>query len=154
MNPIIIVTCFFRAEWLIHLEQLGRKVLDSEALRYASQSISEERNLLTVESVPSNDEKMDDDLFFFDKGERNDDEMESMDAMFSHAARSMKESSRNGRVKRKESSGEAGNRIKHVKYDVQSNLFGDSEIPVVANGANSDSEVENPLSDADMEESD
>lgn len=141
-------------KWVVHLEQMGKRILDDEASRYLSQSISEESNLLAVESANADDKKMDADLFFFDKGESNDEEMESMDAMFSSAAQSMKQLSSNGRVKRKESSGEAGNRFKFVKYDIQNNLFEDSNIPIIADGANSDSEVENPPSDADMEESD
>ncbi|KAH0460624.1 hypothetical protein IEQ34_011287 [Dendrobium chrysotoxum] len=141
-------------KWLVLLQEMRKISLDDEASRYAIQLISEESNLLAVESASAEDKKMDADLFFLDKGQSNGEEMESMDAVFSSAAQSMKQFSSNGRVKRKKSSGEEGNRFKFVKYDAHNDLLEDSVIPIIADGANSDSAVENPPSDADMEESD
>ncbi|KAI0507979.1 hypothetical protein KFK09_014109 [Dendrobium nobile] len=141
-------------KWLVLLQQMRKISLDDEASRYAIQLISEESSLLAVESASAENKKMDADLFFLDKGESNGEEMESMDAVFSSAAQSMKQFSSNGRVKRKKSIGQEGNRSKFVKYDAHNDLLEDSVIPIIADGANSDSAVENPPSDADMEESD
>ncbi|XP_020592316.1 uncharacterized protein LOC110032851 [Phalaenopsis equestris] len=113
-------------KWLVHLEQMGKRILDDEASKYAKKLMCEESNLLAVQSASADEKNMDVDLFFFDKGESKGDEMESMDAAFISAAQSMKQISTNGRVKRKESTGEAGNRVKFVKYDIQNNLFENS----------------------------
>ena len=91
---------------------------------------------------------MDDDILFYidnKEGDKDSDEDKmnaSMSAAFVSAAHSMK-LTKNGERKRKEGKSAGKKKIKFVKYERSSTVSKD--------GFNSESEVENPLSDEDTD---
>ncbi|KAK8971263.1 hypothetical protein KSP40_PGU008025 [Platanthera guangdongensis] len=134
-------------KWLVHLEQLGRRIFGDEASRVAAKLTFDESAEPRVVAA-SADAKMDADLFFFDRGESNDGAVESMDAVFSSAAHSMTQFSSKGKVKRKGAAVEARSGLfKIIKYDVQNKQVEVPDLAIIDKGG------ELPSDDDDIEES-
>lgn len=138
-------------KWLLNLEDQGIRVFDD--------SISKCRSKLVLDiskadvgqfSSKLEDKKVDDDTLFYidNKGEEEDTGKEDK------INESMKKSTEKGGRKRKEGrSTEKKKKIKFVKYDLPQNSDSTrARSSLVSNdGFNSDSEVENPVSDDDTE---
>ncbi|KAK9274527.1 hypothetical protein L1049_021776 [Liquidambar formosana] len=147
--------------WLLNLEDQGIRIFDD--------SISKCRAKLVLDISKADYErpagevkgkKLDADLFYIDnKGlEEGDDEgkgtNESMSAAFVSAAHTMTLVDNEGGRKRKERrSSEKKKQIKFLKYNIFDNSDSAREkfSPASNDGLSSESEVENPRSDEDME---
>lgn len=146
--------------WLVDLEDQGLILFKDSLLKLSNKLIfedDEESKEASGISMLNLKSKQTEDLFFFDnKGEvaesAEDEEMQSTDAAFLAAAQTMKSPTSNGRRKRKETRAEVETQIKFVKYKVHSSGVKDLFSPSVADGMGSGSEVDNPLSDDEMEE--
>ncbi|KAL6882040.1 hypothetical protein ACP4OV_011512 [Aristida adscensionis] len=147
-------------KWLVDLEDKGIKVFGDNTSRIKDRLICDEfKNGYGNRMIHS-----DADLFFIDKqsgGEVMDNkgsedeeavEMETADNAFMAAAQSMKMAS-NGIRKRKSCGNEDATSVKFVKYKVEDNSVNEYFLSAT-NGMSSGSEVENPQSDNEMEETD
>ncbi|KAL6615510.1 hypothetical protein ACP70R_037780 [Stipagrostis hirtigluma subsp. patula] len=146
-------------KWLVDLEDKGLKVFGDNTSRIKERLIYDQvKNGYGNTMVHS-----DADLFFIDKqsgGEVMDTKasedgaaaMETADNAFLAAAQSMKVAT-NGIRKRKGYGNEGATAVKFVKYKVEDNSVKDYFLSAT-NGMSSGSEVENPQSDDEMEESD
>uniref|UniRef100_A0A804QUA9 Uncharacterized protein n=1 Tax=Zea mays TaxID=4577 RepID=A0A804QUA9_MAIZE len=146
-------------KWLIDLEDKGLKVFGDYSSWVMRRFVCNE-----VKNGYGNMVQSDADLFFVDKqsgrelmdtkGSEDDEAVEEMETAgnaFMAAAQSMKGVT-NGIRKRKSCGNEDAAAVKFVKYKVE-----DSSVKgylLAANGMSSGSEVENPQSDDEMEESD
>uniref|UniRef100_A0A0E0JKT0 Uncharacterized protein n=1 Tax=Oryza punctata TaxID=4537 RepID=A0A0E0JKT0_ORYPU len=147
-------------KWLVDLEDKGFRVF--------GENVSRVRERLMYDEVKNGYQNRtthsDADLFFIDKqsgGEVMDTragedeeavEMETADNAFMAAAQSMKAMT-NGMRKRKDCGAEDANVVKFVKYKVEDSSVKDYFLSA-NNGMSSGSEVENPQSDDEMEETD
>ena len=143
-------------EWFLGLGEQGLRLFEDSISKLHSKLIFDETKFGSDASVFHMDSKKTNaDLFFFDnRGEvakeaAEDESMEAMDTAFIAAAYSMKSTPSNGRKKRKEWGDEDGEvQMKFVKYKLdKSSVKGDFDM-------SSGSEVENPASDEDMEDTD
>ncbi|GJN18466.1 hypothetical protein PR202_gb05631 [Eleusine coracana subsp. coracana] len=145
-------------KWLVDLEDKGLKVFgDKSSWIKGRLSYDEVKNGYGSRMIHSDAE-----LFFFDKqrggevmdAKSSDDEeaveMETADNAFMAAAQSMKVTA-NGIRKRKGCENEDSTAVKFVKYKVEDSSANDYFMSA-ANGMSSGSEVENPQSDDEMEE--
>ncbi|XP_040378716.1 uncharacterized protein LOC102701389 [Oryza brachyantha] len=143
-------------KWLVELEDKGFRVFGDNVSRIRERLMYDERR----NGYQSRMIHSDADLFFIDKqngGEVMDTragedeeaaEMETADYAFMAAAQSMKT---NGMRKRKDCGTEDANVVKFVKYKVEDSSVKDYFLSG-NNGVSSGSEVENPQSDDEMEE--
>lgn len=150
----------FLTEWLVDLEDKGFKVFGENVSRIRERLMYDE----VKNGYQSRMTHSDADLFFIDKqsgGEVMDTragedeeavEMETADNAFMAAAQSMKAMA-NGMRKRKDCGAEDSNVVKFVKYKVEDSSVKDYFLSA-NNGMSSGSEVENPQSDDEMEETD
>lgn len=137
-------------KWLLNLEDQGIRVFDDSILRCRTKIVLDiSKADFEHPASKLEDKKVDDDILFYidnKEGDKDSDEDKmnaSMSAAFVSAAHSMK-LTKNGERKRKE--GESAGqkkKIKFVKYERSSTVSND--------GFNSESEVENPLSDEDTD---
>ncbi|XP_010918496.1 uncharacterized protein [Elaeis guineensis] len=143
-------------KWFLGLGEQGLRLFEDSISKLHSKLIFDETKFGSDASVFHMDSKKTNaDLFFFDnRGEvakeaAEDESMEAMDTAFIAAAYSMKSTPSNGRKKRKEWGDEDGEvQMKFVKYKLdKSSVKGDFDM-------SSGSEVENPASDEDMEDTD
>lgn len=149
-------------EWFLGLEERGLRLFEDNISKLHSKLIFDETKFGPDASVFNMDSKKTNaDLFFFDnRGEvaeeaAEDEDMETMDTAFLVAARSMKSTPSNGRKKRKEWEDEEGEvQMKFVKYKLDNRSVKEDFTPSVAHDMSSGSEVENPASDEDMEDTD
>jgi hypothetical protein len=148
-------------EWLVELEDKGI-TLSGDIVKYRKRIVFDESRAgfqnfnANLFSKQTNEE-----LFFFDnKGvsangskENDDDNMDMMDGAFVTASRSMKTSD-NGSRKRKELGGadESGTLFKSLKYKI--NRSANDNLSSGSEGVSSGSEVENPSSDDEMDDTD
>ncbi|BAD53434.1 unknown protein [Oryza sativa Japonica Group] len=147
-------------KWLVDLEDKGFKVFGENVSRIRERLMYDE----VKNGYQSRMTHSDADLFFIDKqsgGEVMDTragedeeavEMETADNAFMAAAQSMKAMA-NGMRKRKDCGAEDANVVKFVKYKVEDSSVKDYFLSA-NNGMSSGSEVENPQSDDEMEETD
>lgn len=147
-------------EWLVELEDKGIRLF-GDIFKYRKKIVFDESRA-GFQKLNANlfSKQTNEELFFFDnKGvpiaeskEDHDDDIDMMDGAFMAAAQSMKFSSENGSRKRKELGGddESGPLFKSLKYKINhsANDYLSSE------GASSGSEVENPSSDDEMDDTD
>jgi hypothetical protein len=145
-------------EWLVNLEDKGLKVFGDYGSWIMGRFAYDE-----VKNGYGNMIHSDADLFFVDKqsgrefmdtkGSEDEavEEMETAGNAFMAAAQSMKGVT-NGIRKRKSCGNEDAAAVKFVKYKVEDSSVKD--YLSAANGVSSGSEVENPQSDDEMEESD
>ncbi|XP_068647902.1 uncharacterized protein [Aristolochia californica] len=148
-------------KWLLNLEDQGVRLFANDNLKLRSKltlnkaKVAFEHPTSTLESM-----KVDEDLFYIDckgkeeveKSLEEDQGMLFMDSEFLAAAQMMRSKATNGIRKRKESSKTEGQKqVKFLKYKLPANPVEEKMI-VSDEDATSGSEVENPLSDEDMEE--
>ncbi|KAM7512957.1 hypothetical protein LguiB_011832 [Lonicera macranthoides] len=138
-------------DWLLNLEDQGMRLLGDGVSNY--------RAKLTLDSIKADEQKaLDSDLLFYidNKGREEDenDEEENMnksiDAAFVAAAGTMQSAENEGRKKRKKrGDSEKKNKVKFVKYNVDDLSGTPAEKSAIfdQDGSNSESEVENPVSD-------
>ena len=150
--------CLLFTEWLVDLEDKGLKVFGDYSSWIMGRFAYDE-----VKNGYGNMIHSDADLFFVDKqsgrefmdAKGSEDEavekMETAGNAFMAAAQSMKGLT-NGIRKRKSCGNEDAAAVKFVKYKVEDSSVKD--YLSAANGMSSGSEVENPQSDDEMEESD
>ncbi|XP_008810392.2 uncharacterized protein LOC103721820 isoform X2 [Phoenix dactylifera] len=149
-------------KWFLGLEEQGLRLFEDNILKLHSKLIFDETKFGSDASVFNMDSKKTDaDLFFFDnRGEvakeaAEDEDMETMDTAFLAAARSMKSTPSNGTKKRKEWGDEEGEeQMKFVKHKLDNSSVKEDFAPSVVHDMSSGSEVENPASDDDMEDTD
>lgn len=149
-------------KWLVDLEEQGLRLFEDNISKLRTKLIFDEPKVVSEDSMFNSGSKRtdaNDSLFFFDKqGEvsekgAEDEEMEPMDSVFMTAARSMKSTMSNGRRKRKEWRSEEGEaHVKFVKYKTHDSSIKEYFSSSAADGMSSGSEVDNPPSDEDMEE--
>lgn len=143
------------AEWLVELEDKGIGLF-SDISKYQNRIVFDDTKTGS-QNLNANlfSKQTDEELFFFDKNEGHtdaskedqDDDMDMMDGAFIAAAQTMKTTTANGSRKRKELGGddESGPLFKSLKYKIN---------PLVNEGGSSGSEVENPTSDDEMDDTD
>ncbi|XP_041006715.1 uncharacterized protein LOC121251512 [Juglans microcarpa x Juglans regia] len=146
-------------KWLLNLEDRGIKVFDDSISKYRTKLVLDifKADLEQPASKLKN-KKVDDDILFTidnngaDEDTDEDKMKQSMSAAFVAAAHTMKLPEKGGR-KRKEGKSAENQKIKFVKYDLCQNSDSvRSRSTIVSNdGSDSESEVENPLSDEDTE---
>lgn len=156
------VLIFLPAEWLLDLEGRGYKVHNFDLSRLQSRLLLDEPKASFVARPSESNRKEDSDVFFFDsKGgssgedETNDQEVEMMDDVFLSAARDMRSAPGDG--KKRKGSKEGGERdiARFVRYKLHNHSAKDPLAPSKEAGEMSgESDVENPLSDEEMEDSD
>ncbi|KAL6006006.1 hypothetical protein ACLOJK_040051 [Asimina triloba] len=148
-------------KWLLKLEEQGLRVFVDGLSKFHSKLAFDESStdrghtLLKPETTRS-----DEDFFFIDnKGDaegkvmEGNQEMQTTDAAFINAAHTMKFTAKDGRRKRKEARREEGKtQVKFLKYKLHESYVKENSSHIGADGMNSGSEVENPMSDEDMEE--
>ncbi|KAG6718464.1 hypothetical protein I3842_04G151400 [Carya illinoinensis] len=146
-------------KWLLNLEDRGIKVFDDSISKYRTKLVLDVFKAdLEQPASKLEDQKVDDDtLFTIDNNgadeDTDEDKMEqSMSAAFVAAAHTMKLAENGGR-KRKEGRSAENQKIKFVKYDLcQNSVSVRARSTIVRNdGSDSESEVENPISDEDTE---
>ncbi|PSS20820.1 hypothetical protein CEY00_Acc09860 [Actinidia chinensis var. chinensis] len=151
-------------KWLLGLEDQGIRLLDDDITKYKSKlaiDISEaehEQLVYTKEGTKANadlgfyiDNKGEEEDVYGDDGRTN----ESVNAAFVAAAHTMASAENGGGRKRKERTGVGKKKhVKFLKYNLQDNSGSSGEKSTVRtnDGSNSGSEVENPLSDEDIDE--
>uniref|UniRef100_A0ACD5W0Y3 Uncharacterized protein n=1 Tax=Avena sativa TaxID=4498 RepID=A0ACD5W0Y3_AVESA len=156
-KPIAITPQAF-LKWLVDLEDKGLKVFGENCSRIRERLMHDEGK----NDHQSRMSHSDADLFFIDKQSHRDGmdtkggedgeavEMETADNAFMAAAHSMKAMA-NGIRKRKDCGTEDSSVMKFVKYKAEDSSVKDYFSPST-NGMSSGSEVENPESDDEMEE--
>ena len=146
------------------MEDQGIRLLDDDITKYKSKlaiDISEaehEQLVYTKEGTKANadlgfyiDNKGEEEDVYGDDGRTN----ESVNAAFVAAAHTMASAENGGGRKRKERTGVGKKKhVKFLKYNLQDNSGSSGEKSTVRtnDGSNSGSEVENPLSDEDIDE--
>ncbi|KAF3324468.1 hypothetical protein FCM35_KLT10625 [Carex littledalei] len=142
-------------KWLVELEDKGIGLF-SDISKYQKRIVFYETKAGS-QNLNANlfSKQTDEELFFFDKNEGStdalkedqDDDMDMMDGAFIAAAQTMKATTADGSRKRKELGGddESGPLFKSLKYKIN---------PSVNEGGSSGSEVENPSSDDEMDDTD
>ncbi|XP_077210882.1 SNF2 domain protein [Tasmannia lanceolata] len=148
-------------KWLLNLEDQGLGMFVNGISNLRTKFSLDESNVgyehpIFKPDVMKVDEE---DLFYIDnkgehveKGGEEGQEMQSMDTKFLAAARTMKFTANDGRRKRKEKGGEGEIKVKFLKYRLHDSSVKGNFTPSRADEMSSGSEVENPISDADMEE--
>ncbi|KAJ3701834.1 hypothetical protein LUZ61_005539 [Rhynchospora tenuis] len=148
-------------KWLIELEDKGISLF-GDISKYRKRIVFDESKASLQNLTAGLSKQTDEELFFFDnKGgpndksrEDHDDDMDMMDGAFIAAAQSIKASADNGSRKRKELGGddEVGPLFKSLKYKINPSV---SDYFSTGNeGGSSGSEVENPPSDDEMDDTD
>ncbi|KAG9456562.1 hypothetical protein H6P81_001070 [Aristolochia fimbriata] len=150
-------------KWLLNLEDQGMRLIANDILKIRSRLTFDDAKVAFKHPTSRIENmKMDEDLFYIDsKGveqaekslEEEDQGVPSNDSEFLAAAQMMRSTATNGMRKRKETN-KAGlqKKVKFLKYHIPADHV--EEKMIVSDGdATSGSEVENPLSDEDMEES-
>lgn len=147
-------------KWLLEEEDKGARLFDDIMLKNRARLLIDN---LKADSGKADDETSEDDVLFFidnkgkvDDGVEDDGKVnESMSAVFMAAAHTMQSAKEGGGRKRKEGRG-AGKKkqVKFQRYDLFGHLdsSGDKDKFLDKDGSRSGSEVEDPLSDDEMEE--
>ncbi|CAA6666103.1 unnamed protein product [Spirodela intermedia] len=149
-------------KWLLNLEDRGYKVHNFDLSRLQSKLLFDEPKASTVARPSESNRKEDGDIFFFDsKGgssaeeETNDQEVEMMDDVFLSAARNMKSAPGDGRKRKGSKEGGERDIARFIRYKLHNHTAKDIPAPSKAAGEISgESDVENPPSDEEMEDSD
>ena len=128
-------------------------------MRLLRDGVSNYRAKLTLDSIKADEQKaLDSDLLFYidnkgkdeDKNDEEENMNESIDAAFVAAARTMQSAENEGRKKRKKGGdSEKKKKVKFVKYNLDDFSGTPAEESAIfdKDGSNSESEVENPVSD-------
>ncbi|KAM3349819.1 hypothetical protein ACQJBY_022595 [Aegilops geniculata] len=159
-KPIAITPQAF-LKWLVDLEDKGLTVFGENCSRIRERLMHDDaKNDYHYQSRMGHSDA---DLFFIDKQSHQEGmhteggedeeavEMETADNAFMAAAQSMKVTA-NGIRKRKDCGNEDAAVVKFVKYKAEDSSVKDYFLSAATNGMSSGSEVENPLSDDEMEE--
>lgn len=160
-KPIAITPRAF-LKWLVDLEDKGLKVFGENCSRIRERLMHDDpKNGYHYQSKMNHSDA---DLFFIDKQSHQEGiytkggedeeavEMETADNAFMAAAQSMKVTA-NGMRKRKDCGNEDASVVKFVKYKAEDSSVKDHFSSAATNGGmSSGSEVENPQSDDEMEE--
>ncbi|KAG9159612.1 hypothetical protein Leryth_013596 [Lithospermum erythrorhizon] len=145
-------------KWILNLENRGLRIFDDGLLKYRNKLILDNLVGYPEEAVLKEGGKSSDAdvLFYIDKkgaeevGDDEDEDMTSTNAAFMTAAQAM-QSPENGSTKRKAK--DAEKQLKYLKYGRHEHSDVSQEKPSasVNDDSSSDSEVDNPSSDEDME---
>uniref|UniRef100_A0A2N9G4R7 Uncharacterized protein n=1 Tax=Fagus sylvatica TaxID=28930 RepID=A0A2N9G4R7_FAGSY len=148
--PSQIIRWVTNQRWLLNLEDQGIRVFDDSILRCRTKIVLDISKADFEHSASKlEDKKVDDDILFYidnKEGDKDSDEDKmnaSMSAAFVSAAHSMKLTKNRERKRKEGESAGQKKKIKFVKYERSSTVSKD--------GFNSESEVENPLSDEDTD---
>ncbi|KAJ4768402.1 DNA ligase 4 [Rhynchospora pubera] len=146
-------------KWLIELEDKGISLF-GDISKYRKRVVFDESKASLQNLNAGLYKQTDEELFFFDKKggptsesrEDHDDDMDMMDGAFIAAAQSIRASADNGSRKRKELGGddELGPLFKSLKYKTNPSV--NDYLSSGNEGGSSGSEVENPPSDDEMDD--